>query len=180
MASSRQIFDILDDVLGLNGQAFRYGIALRKRGQFSSTQGAQPQVPLRQVAMLVIAAMLGQPASQDAAVRAMIYAGASQGGGVTLLDFLERFLASPADMLDLRLDLDRPQAVLTWRRPDHGVETLILESQSPKFTDGLERSVTLDAGTFTKLALAIANAPPVRTGRRRRNSHYQEAPHAQV
>ena len=169
MATARQVVDILDDAFNLAGTGRLYADTLRTAGVLPKSQGKPEPLAPDHVASLLLAVLLGEPASSDTAARVSTYAALRPGnGGPTLGNVLADFVDTPHDMFELRLELGTPAATLTLRGADRGMVTLVFDSHQPRHS-GVERYAVLNGGALTKIAASIANAPPVKAGRRRRN-----------
>jgi hypothetical protein len=169
MASSRQVVGIVDEIFDLDGTGRYHAEFLRAAGVLPSTPGRPEPLAPEHIALLLVSVLLGEPCASHTPERVLDYAKMRPGaGGPSFGDVLAKFITDPHDCFQVRVDLNSPGAVLTFRQADRGMATVMFESEA-RHTAGIERYATIDGGTLTKLSAAIANAPEVKAGRRRRN-----------
>ncbi|QJS27171.1 hypothetical protein [Rhizobium ruizarguesonis] len=167
MATSKQVCEILDDVMRLPPRtASWHAQRLRLAGLLPATQGIPEHISSEHVAAIILAIVTSSTMVDD-------YLELKPGtGGPTFGKVLAGFVDKPFDLLDLQIDSLAPGASVTFRGPDNGVSTLTFYSPSPKPKPAFDRDVRLGPEVFIKLAAAIATAPEVRAGRPRLRDRY--------
>lgn len=167
MATSRQICEILDDVLRLPPRtASWHAQRLRLAGLLPATQGIPEHISSEHVAAILIAIAVGSPLVDD-------YLNLKPGtGGPTFGNVLAGFIEKPFDLLELQIDTLAPGASVTFRGPDRGVSTVAFYPAVPRPRPAFDREVRIGPEIVIKLAAAIANAPEVRAGRPRLRDRY--------
>ena len=173
MATHRQACAILDAVLRLpDGTARWHADRLRGAGNLPSTQGRPTQAASADVALILLSLLLGPPATSAAGL-VPAYATLSAPGEPSLGDALADFVKEPADFFELKVDITAPSATLTYRGTDHGMRVTTYSPDEYWARPAFDRFAVLSADTLTRLASAIASAPPVRVGARRVTDRYR-------
>lgn len=167
MATSRQVCEFLDEVLRLPPRtAAWHAQRLRLAGLLPATQGLPEHISSEHVAAILIAIAVGSPLVDD------YFSMKSGSGGPTFGKVLAGFVDRPFELLELQIDSLTPAASVTFRGPDHGVQTIAFYPPSPKPRPAFDRDVRLGPEIFIRLQAAIANAPEVRAGRPRLRDRY--------
>jgi hypothetical protein len=173
MASARQVVAILNDILNIGESARFHAESLRTAGLIPSTQGKPTQLDPEHIALLLISVLLGEPCAAGNAELVDEYAAMRPtNGGEPFGKLLASFIERPEDFFELRLMLDTPTAVVTFRQPDRGMTTIAFRGHSRRAAPAFERFAVLDGNLLATLSAAIRNAPPVKAGRRRRASRF--------
>ena len=167
-ATAKQACQILDSCLGLADDTARcHADMLRGSGRLPSTQGRPEIISSRHVALLLTSLLLGS------ATRVSAYATMRDADGKRFIDVLAEFIDRPHDFFELRLDTFAPGASLTYRAADRGMAVSTFTTDDRHARPAFDRFAVLGADTMTRLATAIASAPPVRVGRRRAVDRYR-------
>ncbi|CAG0956809.1 hypothetical protein RHIZO_00489 [Rhizobiaceae bacterium] len=112
MATAAQFAGVLSRALGLSeGRIGWCATSLRTAGYLRSSQGVPIDLANSELALVLIAALLGTPAGSTAG-RVMQYARLVSDGGCTLADSIAGLLDRPADLVRLTIDITQPAAVL--------------------------------------------------------------------
>ena len=173
MATLRQTVEILDDAFSVAGTGRLHADSLRAAGLIPKSQGKPAPIASQHVALLLMSVLLGEPSSQDHPDRVQSYAALRPGeGGPTLGQVLSSFVDSPHDLFTFTLDLSSLSASVTLRQANRGMATIIFSSDESRVS-AIERTATMTGGTLTSISAAIANAPEVKTGRRRRHRSHK-------
>ncbi|TIL23672.1 MAG: hypothetical protein E5Y88_22365 [Mesorhizobium sp.] len=179
MATAKQAVEIVDAVLRIpDGTSRWHADRLRADGLLPSTPGRPDQLAAKHVALLLLAVLTGLPALSSAPMIAEYAALRPMTGGGTLAETLAKFIESPGDFFELRVDQHAPGATITYRGSDHGmrVETFASPIHYPR--PAFDRIAVLGADGMIRLSAALADAPPVRLGPHRGFERYRRMEYA--
>ena len=171
-AAIRQVASLLDRHLNLTAPRGRYYVdRLRAIGLLPCTPGVPEPATSEHISLLLVSAMIG-PSTTLPSVE---YLRLLSDTGETLLQALERFLASPNDLFELGLDTISPAALIRFREANGNmaVESYLPETDPPR--SKIKRLAVIDGNAFNALAIAIRSSTITThtRGRRRRRTYAQ-------
>ncbi|MFH1797606.1 MAG: hypothetical protein ABIK36_06420 [Pseudomonadota bacterium] len=172
MSSTAQLAVIYERRLNLpTARAAWHAGRLRPYGVLPNTPGKPTPVDMAGAAALLIACIVGSTAT-DSGRLALDYVALTSDTGATLGYRLSEALDGTLAVYELRLNLDAPGAELDIVQDGATV-------RSEHFTDpaaprpAYDRTATLSGALINTITDDIANAPPVRAGRRSRKDQFR-------
>lgn len=166
MATTSQVGEILARRLNLpDARPGWVASRLRPAGLLPAAQGSPVQLTATQVATFLIAMIVGSRAD-DAPHSVSAYADLrADGWGPTLADTIAAGIEGRARILELRLDLAGPGAVVTVADGHHAIiQRFTDDSPRPNF----RREAIISGDVLAHVFDDIRAAPEVRAGRRKR------------
>lgn len=167
MATANQFAGVLSRALDMSeGRVQWCSASLRTAGCLRSSQGVPIDLSNAEMALVLIAALLGTPAGSTAG-RVMQYARLASTGGGTLADSIAVLFSRPADLVRLTLDVAQPAAVLIIEGDG---ETHVRHFGPPEAD--FSRCSILSGDNLSKIQRMVRALPVKRAGRPQNRARY--------
>lgn len=171
MATTRQVAEIVCRRLGLPAaRADWVTRRLRSAELLPATQGVATPISRHQSATILIAALAGNRAADGDGLPGLYADLRVDGWGPTLADTLADGIEGRQHILELRLDLAAPGAVVTMADGHHAiVQRFTDDSARPNY----RREAIVAGDVLAQIFTDIRQAPAVRAGRRKRTDTFK-------